>query len=309
MPVIPPEGSPCSPVNQGGSVLAWKIGSKICRRTVLFLCVTPLLLSTPALGQDTPDYFRQNCTSCHTIGGGRLTGPDLKDVTKRQERPWLVDFLMNPGVVINSGDSYAKEILEESGGKVIMPIPPNITRERAENLLKLIDEESLLDESHFKGMEFSTAPFTDADRARGREIFLGLQRLKEGGTACVSCHSMFDTPALGGGRLGPDLTNVYERLLGRAALSAWLNPPGTETMQPIFKNHPMSEDEINALVAYFDSTKAEQPADSSTSRVAFLLSGLAGAVFGVFFLDTIWKRRFRSVRRSLVEANTSRGKS
>ena len=37
-------------------------------------------------GQETAQYFRQNCASCHTIGGGRLTGPDLKDVTKRKER-------------------------------------------------------------------------------------------------------------------------------------------------------------------------------------------------------------------------------
>ena len=29
--------------------------------------------SPPARGQDTPDYFRQNCISCHTIGGGRLS--------------------------------------------------------------------------------------------------------------------------------------------------------------------------------------------------------------------------------------------
>ena len=68
---------------------------------------------------------------------------------------------------------------------------------------------------------------------------------------------MCDAPALGGGRLGPDLTNVYERLKGRAALSAWLMAPGTETMQPIFKNHPLSAEEIHALVAYFESTTAE----------------------------------------------------
>ena len=85
--------------------------------------------------------------------------------------------------------------------------------------------------------------------------------------------------------------------------------PGTETMQPIFKNHPLSADEIHSLVAYFETATAERPADASTSRVTFLLSGLAGAVLGVFFLDAIWKRRFHSVRRSLVEANTSRGES
>ncbi len=265
-------------------------------------------LAGAAYGQDTPDYFKNNCTSCHTIGGGRLTGPDLKDVGKRQDKEWLVRFLMNPKAVIDSGDPYAKKILEESRN-VPMPTPPGITVDRAEKLLELIEKESALEESQFKGLQISTEPFTDVDRARGRSIFLGLQRLEAGGTACVSCHGMYDAPALGGGQLGPDLTTVYERLKGRVALSAWLMSPATETMQPIFKNHPLAADEIHALVAYFESSTAERPADPSAGRVTFLLSGLAGAVIGVFFLDAIWKRRFQSVRRSLVEANTSRGKS
>jgi mono/diheme cytochrome c family protein len=213
---------------------------------------------------------------------------------------------MNPRSVIDSGDPYAKKLFEESRN-VPMPTPPGITNERAEKLLDLIEAESLLEESQFKGLQISTAPFTDADRVRGQDIFLGPHPLEAGGTACVSCHGMYDTPALGGGRLGPDLTNVYERLKGRAALSAWLMAPGTETMQPIFRNHPLSADEIHALVAYFESTAAERPANSSTDQVAFLLSGLVGAVLGVFFLDALWKRRFQSVRRLLVEANTSRG--
>lgn len=277
-------------------------------RGVALLCGSVMLLmqSPAARGQDTPDYFRQNCVSCHTIGGGRLTGPDLKDVTKRQDREWLVKFLLDPRAVIDSGDPYAAKILEESRN-VPMPTPPGITPERAEKLLDLIEAESQLEESQFKGLKISTAPFTDADRARGRAIFLGLQRLEAGGAACISCHSMHDMPAFGGGRLGPDLTNVYERLKGRATLSAWLMAPGTETMQPIFKNHPLSADEIHALVAYFESTTAERPAESTAGQVAFLLSGFSGAVIGVFFLDAIWKRRFTSVRRKLVEENTSRG--
>ncbi len=286
----------------GGRLFSWRV-----LLAALSLLGAPLLLSAPANGQDTPDYFRLNCTNCHTIGGGRLTGPDLKDVTKRQDRQWLAKFLMNPRAMIDSGDSYAKELFEVA--RSIMPTPPRITADRVEKLLDLIESESQLEESQFKGFQISTEPFTDVDRARGREIFLGPERLEAGGTACISCHSMFDTPSLGGGRLGPDLTNVYERLKGRAALSAWLMAPGTETMQPIFKNRPLKKDEIHALVAYFESTTAERPADPSTSRVTFLLSGLAGAIFGIFFFDALWKRRFHSVRRSLVEASTSRGKS
>ncbi len=263
-------------------------------------------LSSGAFGQDTPDYFRQNCTSCHTIGGGRLTGPDLKDVTKRQTREWLAKYLLNPRAMIDSGDAYAKKIFEESRN-VPMPTPPGINPDRAQKLLDLIEAESKLEKSQFVGLQVSTAPFTDADRARGRNIYLGAQRLSGGGTACISCHSMNNAPALGGGRLGPDLTNVFERLKGRIALSAWLMAPGTETMQPIFKNHPLTSDEIQSLVAYFESTAAEQPADASRAQVAFLLSGLAGAIAGVFVLDALWKSRFQSVRRSLVEANSARG--
>ena len=310
----PPSGTSQQPSpNKGKAADRWAVGHKRgLRRYVLlsglFLAAMSPFFTSLSFAQDTPDYFRQNCVGCHTIGGGRLTGPDLKDLSKRQEREWLVKFLMNPKGVIDSGDAYAQKILEESRG-VPMPTPPGITKDRAEKLLDLIEAESLLEKSQFKGMKISTAPFTDVDRAKGRDIFLGPHRMKAGGTACISCHSMYDTPALGGGRLGPDLTNIYERLKGRKQLSAWLQAPGTETMQPIFKNHPLAEDEIHALVAYFESTTAEKPADSSGGRVTFLLSGLVAAVVGIFFLDTVWKRRFHSVRRALVEANTSRGKS
>jgi len=317
MHAIPPSGTNRRSSPSSGNVAACWANVMASERSVfrrpvllagLFWAAASPFFSGQILAQDTPDYFRQNCVGCHTIGGGRLTGPDLKDLSKRQEREWLVKFLMNPKAVIDSGDSYAQKILEESRN-VPMPTPPGITKDRAEKLLDLIEAESLLDKSQFQGMKISTAPFTDVDRAKGRDIFLGPQRLKAGGAACVSCHSMADTPALGGGQLGADLTNIYERLKGRKPLSAWLQAPGTETMQPIFKNHPLSEDEIHALVAYFESTAAQRPADSSAGRVAFLLSGLVAAIIGVFFLDILWKRRFHSVRRALVEANTNRGES
>ena len=271
----------------------------------LFLVATlslPLLLQA----QDTPDYFQKNCMTCHTIGGGRLTGPDLKDVTKNKDREWLIVFMMDPQSVIDSGDPYARKIFEESR-KVPMPKLPGMTRERCENLLDLIEAESKLPESKFKGLQISNKPFTDADRGHGRDIFLGLSPLKEGGAACVSCHSMYDLPPLGGGRLGPDLTNIYERLKGRKSLSAWLMAPATETMQPIFKNHPMTADEIHALAAYFEASAGQSPAEPTVSRVALLLSGLGGSVALIFLFDAIWKRRFHGVRGPLVDTHSSRG--
>lgn len=273
-------------------------GRRVCGAIIASAILA--IASSPSLrAQDTPDYFRQNCMSCHTIGGGRLTGPDLKDVTQRKDRAWLAAFMANPKAVIDRGDPYALKILEESRN-IPMPTLPGLTKERLENLLNLIEAESKLETSQFKGLQLSSKPFTDADRALGRDIFLGYRILEAGGTSCISCHSMFDIPALGGGRLGPDLTNIYERLKGRRALSAWLMAPGTETMLPIFKNHPLNADEINALAAYFEASAGERAADPTVNRIALLLLGLTGSAVLIFSFDAIWKRRFQSVRRTLV---------
>lgn len=259
-----------------------------------------------ALAQDTPDYYRQNCLNCHTIGGGRLTGPDLKDISKRRDAEWIIGFLQNPKAVIESGDDYAAKLVENSRG-VIMPIAPGMTRYRAEQIIKLIDAESKLEKSQFQGIRISNKPFTPQDRLAGREIFTGMRRLKKGGTACNACHSMHDLAALGGGRLGPDLTRVYERLKGRKSLGAWLMAPATETMQPIFRNHPLEAEEIHALTAYFEGAAAHSEADASVNRIAFLLLGLALAAATVFLFDVIWKNRFHAVRRPLVESRSQRG--
>jgi mono/diheme cytochrome c family protein len=55
------------------------------------------------LAQDAVDYFRLNCASCHTIGGGRLTGPDLKDVTARRDHAWLLRYIPDPKATIDGG--------------------------------------------------------------------------------------------------------------------------------------------------------------------------------------------------------------
>ena len=280
---------------QSGSAHIWAIA-------VASLVV---LLPEAVLGQDTPDYYRQNCLNCHTIGGGRLTGPDLKDVSQRKDAEWLIAFMQNPKAVVESGDAYAAKLVEESRG-VIMPVAPGMTRYRAEQILKLIEAESKLEKSQFQGVRISNKPFTEQDRVTGREIFVGVQRLKNGGTACNACHSMHDLSALGGGRLGPDLTRVYERLKGRKALGAWLMAPATETMQPIFKGHPLEAEEIHALTAYFEDAADQTEADASVNQIAFLLMGLATAAGTIFVFDSIWKGRFHAVRQPLVE-EASRG--
>ena len=274
----------------------------------LFLAAGISLLPQLAPAQETVDFYRQNCKTCHTIGGGKLTGPDLKDVTKRRDRAWLIRFMKDPKAVIASGDQDAKTMLDDFN-KAVMPTLPGMTDERCENLLKLIEAESENPDSEFKGVAVSTRVFTDKDRTNGRNIFLGRQRLVKGGQACISCHTMHDMPALGGGALGGDLTRIYEKPPGtRASISAWLGSPKTPTMRPVFDKHKLTDEEIEALVAYFEASADQVQAQPAAGRMALLLFGLVGAAALVFAGDAIWKHRFHGVRRPLVDSSSSRGR-
>lgn len=41
--------------------------------------------------------FDQKCAPCHTIGGCKKIGPDLRGVTERRKRDWLIRWLDNHG--------------------------------------------------------------------------------------------------------------------------------------------------------------------------------------------------------------------
>jgi cytochrome c2 len=260
----------------------------------------------PATAQEAAAFFKQNCASCHTIGGDRLTGPDLKDVTKRKDREWLATFIRNPKAVLDGGDPYVQQLAQEARG-VVMPTLFGLTRDRIDSLLDLIEAESKLPRSQFAGVQVSNRPLTAADVAAGRDLFLGHQRLANGGAACLSCHSVQGVAALGGGKLGPDLTRVFERMQDRKQLAAWLSAPATPTMQPVFKDHPLEPEEILSLVAFFEQSAKEGREDDAPSALRFFLLGLAGAAGGLAAFDALWRHRFRSVRRVLVHGDNGRG--
>jgi len=255
--------------------------------------------------QESAAFFKQNCYSCHTIGGGRLVGPDLKGVTTRKDRDWLVRFILNPQAMIDRGDPYAKQLHEEARG-VVMPQVAGLTRDRANQLLDMIEAESALEKSQFEGVKFSDRPFTAVDVELGRRLFTGTQRLKNGGPPCMSCHTVRGLTLLGGGRLGVDLTKVSERIGGRKPLSAWLVSPATVTMQPVFKKHPLEAEEILPLVAYFEHAAKQAGDDDSVAPLAFFLMGLGGMVLILGLFDVLWKNRFRAVRRPLVSGGEMR---
>ncbi len=57
--------------------------------------------------------FRTRCTSCHTMGGGDLVGPDLLGVVARRDRAWLERWLKVPDQVLAEKDPLAMELYEK----------------------------------------------------------------------------------------------------------------------------------------------------------------------------------------------------
>ena len=57
--------------------------------------------------------FQAKCAACHTIGKGKLVGPDLKDVTVQRDPQWLKTFIANPEKLFSAKDPTALKLLSE----------------------------------------------------------------------------------------------------------------------------------------------------------------------------------------------------
>jgi len=57
--------------------------------------------------------FEAKCAGCHSIGGGRGVGPDLKGVTQLRDRNWLARFILEPDKVIAEKDPIAVQLFKD----------------------------------------------------------------------------------------------------------------------------------------------------------------------------------------------------
>jgi len=58
-------------------------------------------------------FTNRGCYTCHTIGKGKMAGPDLAGVTQRRSHEWLKRWLKDPSQMIGS-DSIADALVVEA---------------------------------------------------------------------------------------------------------------------------------------------------------------------------------------------------
>lgn len=91
-----------------------------------------------ASGQET---FKTVCAACHSLGKGKLVGPDLMGVSSRLENEWLLSFISSSQTMVNSGDPYAVKVFEENN-KIPMPDNAHLGAEKIQDVIYYITDES-----------------------------------------------------------------------------------------------------------------------------------------------------------------------
>jgi|GEM_PF-488848 len=97
--------------------------------------------SNPFAGMDGKTLFRSICGACHTVGKGKLIGPDLKDVSGRHSKEWLAKWVRSSQSLVKAGDADAVRLFEENN-KVVMPDQPFLTGEQITSVFAYIDGKS-----------------------------------------------------------------------------------------------------------------------------------------------------------------------
>lgn len=264
-------------------------GKKLQALVLLIFCLVPsgrVVAST----NGGKAIFQQKCVACHTIGGGKLIGPDLQGVTARRDKAWLSRWIREPDKMLSAGDPLAAQLLQEFNN---VPMP-NMALGEADVVAVI----SYLEEAAGKTSVSKTthslpeaAPPTQDTIEQGQNLFQGKVRFANGGPSCISCHHVKNDAVIGGGILAKELTTVFSRM-GGEGVRAILGGPPFPVMQAAYKGMPFTDDEIHALVGFLQHADSEhayqQPRDYGWGLFS---AGLVGIVVLMGFYAMFGRRR------------------
>lgn len=217
------------------------------------------------------EYFFYRCAGCHTVGGGKLTGPDLitavgwssadlKSAVKKMEK--------NVGPLTQADIDQITDFLKD----------PTVSTRIANQKQKV--EAKLRSELPPPSYEM------------GQNLFRGKKLLTNGGPACITCHRFTSE----GGSLGPELTSIREKLTGVALQSAIENS-SYKVMRSIYEKRKITKAESLHLAEYLSHPeKAGSRFGPSAGRViALALGGSISFMALLVFMNSKRKGRARDI--------------
>lgn len=171
--------------------------------------------------------YAQKCVGCHTVGGGKLTGPDLLP-TRAWPKPELAAKvkLMEPRV----GPLSESEIAQFVG---------LLQDSRAQDRIRIAQE---------LASKAVAATLDPASESVGKKLFEGTTQFTNGGIACATCHRA----GAQGGTFGPELTNLHTRM-GKVAMISAIQQTQFLVMSGTYKNQPITAQEAIHLAEYLSN--------------------------------------------------------
>lgn len=236
--------------------------------------------------------FSQRCFACHTIGAGKLIGPDLANVNTRRTEKWIIKFVQASQGVIKSGDSAAVSVFNQHN-KIIMP-DQDLNNNQIKSIIDYIAANSPdANNPNVKtpAQIFNASSVTDLDIQKGKNLFQGITKFSNGGPACISCHNINNQAMFNGGLLAKDITTAFSRL-SPAGVDGILKNPPFPAMINGFGSAPLTDREVKELMAFLYKSDIKGDVQLSPLQTQFGL--LIGIILGInialaiFFL--MWQR-------------------
>ncbi len=265
------------------------------RKGVLLSAFLLVTLAFSGFSQDGAVLYKTHCGACHSIGGGRLVGPDLAGITATRDKVWLEKFIRNSASMISSGDPHAVAIGKEYNNMLMPPFAGSDGDLAA--ILRFLEGTA--------GTSVKAEPdtllkaVTAEHAARGKSLFSGSLAFENGGAACIACHHVHNAP-IPGGTLSKRLNLTFRTMQG-AGIRALLQAPPFPAMTHAYGNQPLSEQEIYDLTAYLKAVSQEQiSGKAEQAGFPFFLTGLGGTLLLTALYAGFWRMRKRgSVNREI----------
>ncbi|MBZ0167744.1 MAG: c-type cytochrome, partial [Candidatus Omnitrophica bacterium] len=280
------------------------VGQQMVAKAVYDAPRSPLAVSSSGVqtaGSDISSkgyaVFVSKCIACHTVGGGKRVGPDLKGVTDRRNHNWLKKMIKTPTDMIAQKDPIAIQLLEEY--KVPMT-DMGLNDEEVEEVIKYLKNPQVqVQENVAVSADTAGRPekatqriATQSEIIKGRDLFQGKIRFFNKGPSCITCHNVRNDAVIGGGTLAKDITGVFTRMGGDDGVRAILTSMPFPVMQEAYKKKPLADDEILALIAFLrkvdDDQAYHQPRDYGGN---LLVAGFIGAIVLLGLYSFLWRQR------------------
>lgn len=264
---------------------------------LIFVTITLFVISAKKLHAQKPgnEIFKETCSACHTVGKGKLIGPDLANVHNHLTLDYFTKFVKSSQSVIKSGDKYADSIFN-AYGKMAMPDHPQLSEEQIKSIYDYLKEASGggVDEA------IPEEELLPGDIERGRALFVGNLRFTNSGASCNSCHNVNIAGLITGGALAKDLTQSVARLTETGVAGVIKGLPYPQ-MKETYAMHPITPQEVADLttfLVYVDEKSAIKTGNYTGNYM--LLGGGGGIVFLLSLYSFFWfKRKRQAVNKSV----------